>query len=319
MSQQYIVGVDLGGTQIRACLADMEGNILRQTRQATLASEGLQPVLQRIKASTYEVLPEAKSQAVLGIGIVAPGPLDPRTGVIIAAPNLPGWNNVPLRDIMVDEFKLPVYVGNDANLAGLAEYRFGAGRGYSNVIYLTISTGIGGGFIVDGRLLLGTHGFAGEPGHMTVEPSGPRCACGNVGCLEVMASGPAIARHAMELIREGKTSMLSEVLQDNGDLTAEMVGQAAHQGDKVALQAIERAAYYLGIGVLNLIHIFDPGIVILGGGVSKLGSLLFRPVRQLVHERAITSVQRETPIVPAALGDEVGLLGGVALVMMSGG
>ena len=117
--------------------------------------------------------------------------------------------------------------------------------------------------------------------------------------------------------KQGKTSMLSEVLQDNGDLTAEMVGQAAHQGDKVALQAIERAAYYLGIGVLNLIHIFDPSIVILGGGVSKLGSLLFRPVRQLVHERAITSVQRETPIVPAALGDEVGLLGGVALVMMN--
>ncbi len=317
MAHKYIVGVDLGGTQIRACLTNAEGNILRQTRQPTLAREGPQAVLGRMKEAIQQVLGDTEREAVLGIGIGSPGPLDPRTGVIITAPNLPGWDNVPLRDIMSEEFKLAVCVGNDANVAGLAEYRFGAGRGCSDVVYLTISTGIGGGVICGGQLLLGAHGLAGELGHMTVEPTGPGCNCGNVGCLEVMASGPAITRHAAELIRQGQGSSLSEVLQSGAELTAEMVGKAAQQGDEVALRAVERAAHYLGIGVVGLIHIFDPNVVILGGGVSKLGALLFGPVRALVRERAITPVQRETPIVPAALGDQVGLLGGVALMMSS--
>jgi len=316
MAHHYIVGVDLGGTQIRACLADAEGNIRRETRLPTLAREGLQPVLGRIKGAITEVLRNTQHGTVLGIGIGSPGPLDPYTGVVIQAPNLPGWDHVPLGDIISKAFALPVYVNNDANLAGLAEYRFGAGRGCSDIVYLTVSTGLGGGIVCGGQLLLGAHGLAGEPGHATVEPSGPRCNCRHVGCLEVMAAGPAIARHATELIRRGEASSLSEVLRSGGELTAEVVGQAAQQGDSVALQAIQRAAYYLGIGVLNLIHIFDPDRVILGGGVSKLGPLLFDPVRELVRERAITPVQRQTPIVPAALGDQVGLLGAVAWVMM---
>jgi glucokinase len=315
MTYKHILGVDLGGTQIRACLADMEGNILRQARQSTLAREGLQPVLGRIKETITKVLRDINREEVLGIGIASPGPLDPRTGVVIAPPNLPGWDNVPLRDIISQEFGLPVFVNNDANLAGLAEYRFGAGQGASDMVYLTISTGLGGGIICNGQLLLGAHGLAGEPGHATVDSAGPRCNCGNVGCLECMSAGPGIARHATQLIHQGQASSLSEVLQSGAELTAEMVGRAAQEGDRVALQAIERAAYYLGIGVLNLIHIFDPDIVILGGGVSKLGPLLFDPVRAWVREHAMTPVQRETPIVPAALGDQVGLLGAVAWVM----
>lgn len=315
MAQKCIVGVDLGGTQIRACLANAEGNILRQARQPTLAHEGLQRVLMRIEEVISQVLRNIEQEAVLGIGIGSPGPLDPYTGVVIKPPNLPGWDNVPLRDIITKRFGLPVYVNNDANLAGLAEYRFGAGRGCSDMVYLTISTGIGGGIVCGGQLLLGAHGLAGEPGHTTVEPAGPRCKCGNVGCLEVMSAGPAIARHAIDLIHQGQTSSLSRALQSGVEITAEVVGEAAQLGDDVALQAIRRAAYYLGIGVLNLIHIFDPAVVILGGGVSKLGPLLFDPVRALVRERAITAVQRQIPIVPAMLGDQVGLLGAVAWVM----
>lgn len=309
---KYVVGVDLGGTQIRACLADKDGNILREIRQPTRAKEGLQPVLQRIKDTIAQVLHDVTEADVLAIGVGSPGPLDPRSGVVIAPPNLPGWRDVPLRDILSQEFGLPVYVNNDANAAALAEQRFGAGRGCSDIVYLTISTGIGGGIVCCGQLLLGAHGLAGEPGHATVEPAGPRCNCGNVGCLEVMAAGPAIARHALELMEQGRRSSLWAAVQDGVELTAEMVGRAAQEGDSVALQAIARAAYYLGIGVLNLIHIFDPERVILGGGVSKLGSLLFDPVCAWVRDHGMTVMQRATPIVPAALGDQVGLLGAVA-------
>jgi glucokinase len=317
MEDKFIVGVDLGGTQIRACLTDARGRILRETCRPTLAHEGPQPVLSRMKEAIREVLTDRKLGDVLGIGIGSPGPLDPRTGVVIAPPNLPGWQGIPLRDIMSQEFGLPVYVNNDANVAALAECRFGAGKGCSDLVYLTVSTGIGGGFICGGELLLGAHGYAGEPGHITVQPDGPRCNCGNVGCLEVMAAGPAIARRAAELVRQGRSSMLSQDVAQGSNLTAEAVGKAAQAGDLVSLEAIARAAYYLGIGVLNLIHLFDPEKVVIGGGVSKLGPMLFDPVRAMLRERGMTAAQRETPIVPAALGDQVGLLGGVALVLMA--
>ncbi len=317
MKRQYVIGADLGGTQIRSCLADAQGRVLRESHQATMAQEGLQPVMGRIKETLHRVADDVSPDEVLGIGMGSPGPLDPQTGVVVEAANLPGWKNVPLRDILMQEFHVPVWVNNDANAAALAEHRFGAGRGYSDLIYLTISTGIGGGFICGGKLLLGTHGFAGEPGHITVEPNGPRCNCGNIGCLEALAAGPAIARRATELIRAGEHSTLETAVLPGQQLTAEMVGRAAQQEDAVALQAVQRAANYLGIGILNLIHLFDPAVVILGGGVSKLGDLLFVPVRELVRERGITLQQRETPIVPAELGDMVGLLGGVALVLMN--
>ncbi len=312
MQQPYIVGLDLGGTQIRACLADVGGKILSQVRRATLAREGPQRVLGRMKETIHEVLQGVDRDAVLAIGIAAPGPLDPRTGVVIAPPNLPGWNDVPLSDIMSETFALRVFINNDANLAGLAEHRYGAGRGTLDMIYLTISTGLGGGIICGGELLLGAHGLAGEPGHTIVDPGGPLCGCGNAGCLEAMAAGPGIASYASELIRRGRSSSLAGHVEGDGELTGEMVGEAAQAGDGVALEAVERAAHYLGIGVLNLIHIFDPEIVILGGGVTKLGPLLFDPVRAWVLSQAMAPVQRDTPIVPAALGDDVGLLGAVA-------
>jgi glucokinase len=312
MTPKYIVGIDLGGTRIRACLADRDGGIRRQDQRLTLAHEGLEPVLERIKATVGEVLGDARREDVLAMGIASPGPLDPRTGVVMAPPNLPGWDHVPLADLMRHEFGLPVHINNDANLAGLAEYRFGAGRGSTDLVYLTVSTGVGGGIICDGQLLMGAHGLAGEPGHTTVEPSGPRCNCGQVGCLEVMSSGPAIARQAAQWMREGQESLLSQELQSGKGLTAEMVGQAALQGDELAVRAVARAAHYLGLGVLNLIHIFDPDKVVVGGGVSKLGALLFDPVRAWVRDHAMAPVQRETPVVPAALGDQVGLLGAVA-------
>jgi glucokinase len=220
-----------------------------------------------------------------------------------------------LRDIIEEAFQVPVFVNNDANLAALAEYRLGAGRGTTDMVYLTISTGLGAGIICAGKLLMGAHGFAGEPGHATLEPGGEPCSCGNVGCWEGLSAGPAIARHARRLLEQGSSSVLAATVAAGSDLTAEMLGEAAGAGDEVALQAISIGARYLGIGVLNLIHIFDPEIVVLGGGVTKLGPLLFEPVRAWVRDHAMTQLQGCTPVVPAALGEEVGLLGGVVYVV----
>jgi glucokinase len=317
MVEKLVVGVDLGGTQIRAALADDEGNILRRTRCLTLAAEGVEPVIGRIKGAIYEVMGDTDQGQVQGIGIVAPGPSDPRRGVIREAPNLPGWVNIPLKALMAEEFDPPVVVGNDANLAALAEQRFGAGRGVADLIYITVSTGIGGGVITDNRLLLGAQGLAGEIGHQTVEARGPRCKCGNVGCLEALAAGPAIARYARELIQSGvETTIADRVGGDLDKISAKVVNQAAQAGDPVAIDVFRRAGFYIGVGIVNLLHLFNPSLIIIGGGVAKAGAILFEPIRATVRQRAMAEYYwNETPIVPAALGDDVGLLGAVALVL----
>jgi glucokinase len=318
MVEKPIVGVDLGGTQIRAALADEQGKILRRTSCLTLAEEGLEPVLGRIKGAIYEVMGSAERGQVQGIGVAAPGPSDPWKGIITEAPNLPGWENVPLKDLMEEEFSLPVVVGNDANSAALAEQRFGAGQGIADLIYITVSTGIGGGIIVDNRLLLGALGFAAEVGHQTLEAHGPRCNCGNVGCLEALAAGPAIARCAKEFIKTGIGTSIADLV--GGDLdrvTAKVVNQAAQAGDPIAIELFRQAGFYIGVGIVNLLHLFNPSLIIIGGSVTKAGDLLFEPIRATVRERAMARYYWEnTPIVPAALGDDVGLLGAVALVLL---
>ncbi|MBL7183181.1 MAG: ROK family protein [Anaerolineae bacterium] len=316
--QKLIVGVDLGGTQIRAALADGEGRITRRTSCLTLAEEGLKRVMGRIKGAIYEVMGSTERGQVQGIGIVAPGPLDPRKGIIMDAPNLSGWKNVPLKALMEEEIGLPVVVGNDANLAALAEQRFGAGQGVADLIYITVSTGIGGGIIVDNRLLLGAQGLAGEVGHQTIEAHGPRCNCGNIGCLEALAAGPAIARRARELIRTGIVTTIADwVGGDLDKITAKEVNQAAQAGDPVAIELFRQAGFYIGVGIVNLLHLFNPSLIIIGGSVTKAGDLLFEPIRATVRERAMAGYYWEnTPIVPAALGDDVALLGAVALVLL---
>lgn len=318
MVGRLIVGVDLGGTQIRAALADEEGRILRRTSCLTLAEEGLEPVIGRIKGAIYEVMGSTDRGQVQGIGIAAPGPLDPWKGVIMDAPNLPGWKNVPLKDLMEGEFGSPVVVGNDANLAALAEQRFGSGQGVADLIYITVSTGIGGGIIADNRLLLGAQGFAAEVGHQTLEAHGPRCNCGNIGCLEALAAGPAIARCARELIEDGVETAITDLVGgDLDEITAKEVNQAAQAGDPVAIELFRQAGFYIGIGIVNLLHIFNPSLVVIGGSVTKAGDLLFESIRATVRQRAMASYYWEnTPILPATLGDDVGLLGAVALVLL---
>jgi glucokinase len=240
-----------------------------------------------------------------------PGPVNPWTGVIASAPNLPGWRDVPFKEIVEAALGLPAHVGNDANLAALGEHSYGAGRGDDDMIYLTVSTGIGGGIIADGRLVLGTAGLAGEPGHMTILPDGPPCNCGNTGCLEVLASGTAIGREARRRLAAGEASALAG--QPIETVDAEDVVRAARAGDRLAAEVFGEAMGYLGVGVANLVHLFNPRAIIIGGGVSNAGDLLFHPVREAVRRRCMAAFRQDIRIIRAKLGDDVGLLGAAAL------
>ncbi len=311
-----VVAVDLGGTNVRAALYTEDGKLLSHCILPTLAHEGLEPTLGRIFAAIEEVIKGHERPMAIGVG--APGPLDPWKGVILSAPNLPGWENIPLADILSERFGIPAFVGNDANLAALAEHRLGAGKGFSNIIYVTVSTGIGGGVIVDGSLLLGAKGFAGEVGHIIVKPDGPPCSCGSVGCLEAVASGPAIAREALRRIREGEVSSIPKFVEGPLEgLSAREVAKAALEGDPLARELFREAGYYLGIGFVSLIHIFNPSRIIVGGGVAKIGKLLLEPAEETVRKFTMREFLEDFKIVPTALGDEVGLLGAYILAKES--
>jgi len=309
--------VDLGGTQIRVAISDTLGHFATRISRPTPA-EGGEATLEALKDAIAAAIGESGGP-VSAISVVAPGPLDPRRGVVVNAPNIAGWKNVPLTAILSETFSVPVLLGNDANLAALAEQRFGAARGHSDVVYLTISTGIGGGAICDGRLLIGSHGYAAELGHNSVWADGPRCNCGNHGCVETLASGPAIARQAREAIEAGGRSLLTEMCEgDLRRLTPKMVADAARLGDALARTTFERAGYFLGVAIGNFLYTFDPTIVVLGGGVTKAGALLFDPVVATVRARVPQAYWEHCQIVEAALGEDVGLVGALALYLSEG-
>ena len=301
------IAVDVGGTQIRVAVFAHEG--IRPIKQSKKPTRGPNDtVVDRIFSLIGELWPE--DEPVAGIGIAAPGPLDPKSGIIYRAPNIPEWVMLPLRDIIQERFGVPTTLGNDANMAALGEWRYGAGQGHNNLIYLTISTGIGGGVILDKQLVLGEHGFATELGHVTILPDGPLCGCGQRGHLEAISSGTAIANYVIEQINQGRQSVLKAQPRPGG----KQISEAARQGDPVALEAYQRAGKYLGLAIANYLHIFNPTIVILGGGVSQSGELLLAPVRDALKQY-IFGPEYLLPfeIATAALGDEAGLLGAVAL------
>ncbi|GAC1364372.1 MAG: ROK family protein [Ktedonobacteraceae bacterium] len=326
-----VVGVDLGGTQIRAAVL-RGATLLSRVSLLTGADSSADIVIPRMWEAVEQALTAAAvtREQIAGIGIGAPGPLDGRTGVVFSPPNLVGWRNVPLHDIFFTHFNVPIFVENDANVAALAEYMFGAGRGSQEIVYLTLSTGIGGGVIARGRILAGSVGTAAELGHMTIDLRGPRCNCGNIGCLESLASGTAIARRARELIDEGKAAALLDFARvhqgaveddtpfdrasrDSLHVNARTVAQAARAGIPEACAIIEQAAEALGVGLVNIIHIFNPERVILGGGVSQIGEPLLAPALRIVEERAMSVPGNVVQIVLAELGPDVGIIGAGAL------
>jgi len=320
--QKLILAVDLGGTKIASALATAQGEILVRGRRSTPAQAGPDAVIKSLCATIDKTLAAKKLEPsqLLGIGIAAAGIIDSDKGRVISSPNLPGWHEVPLRDAIEQRFGIPVHLGNDATLAALGEWRFGLKNGIANLIYITVSTGIGGGIIAGGKLYTGACGVAGEIGHMTIDVNGPKCNCGNIGCWETLASGRALAREAVKQIAEGaRTSIIELVNGDISKIDAKVVDQAAKQGDELAKELISRLAYYLGIGLVNLVNIFNPELILVGGGVAKMGDLLLQPAIKIVKERAFSTPAATVEIKPALLGDDSGILGAVAFVLEHSG
>lgn len=321
MTKAYI-GIDLGGTKISTALMDEHGAILARAGCETEAATGQDAVIARMVDTAKQVARDggkADLRGIIAIGVGAPGPLDTKLGVLTAPPNLPGWLNVPLARIIEEQLGVPAYLENDANAAALAEFHYGAGVGCANMIYVTVSTGIGGGIILNGQLYGGTDGAAGEVGHTMILPDGPLCGCGNRGHLEALASGTAIARAARELIAKGVPTLMVELAQgDTSAVTALTVEIAAKRGDLEAQRIIDRAMEYLGIGMANLANIFNPDMIVLGGGVTKMGEMLFAPVRRAVDRFAFPIIAKTVQIVPAKLGKDVGVIGAATVAVLHG-
>ncbi len=310
---RVFAAVDLGGTNTILGLLSEKGEVLERLEVPTAVEDGYDDVVDRIADGLRLMI---GSRSVVGIGIGAPGPLDAERGVIIESPNLEGFNNRPLALDLAKRCELPVFLENDANAAALAESWIGAGRQARDLIVLTVGTGIGGGLILGGRLYRGSAFSAGEVGHMTIEPNGPVCACGNQGCLEVLASAPAIAARAREKVQKGfETRMLDLAGGDPAAISAETVSLACDENDPVALRVLEETGRYLGIGTANLINVLNPQLVLFGGGGARAGEFLLAPIRKEVERRSFAGLKACAEIGPCTLGDDAGLIGAARVAM----
>jgi glucokinase len=313
LKDKYVVGVDLGGTKICAAVVNFMGQVICKATLPTEAEKGEKFILNRMIKIIEKVIGECKvdRKKVVGVGIGSPGPLDIDKGEIICTPNLP-FRNFNIVKPIKDNFKIPVYLDNDANAAALGEYMFGAGKGSKNMVFITVSTGIGGGAILNGKIYRGNTKNALEVGHMTLEKEGPLCNCGNYGCAEVLASGTAIAREGKRAVKIGECTSLSKYK----DITSKEVFKEAELGDEVSKNILDRALNYLGICVANVVTCFDPEVVVIGGGVSKGGSIVLSKVKQVVKKRCFQSTSENTKILSALLGEDSGAIGAAALAIM---
>ena len=316
---RYVVGVDIGGTNIVVGTVAEDGSAVHGVRsEPTRSEEGPQAVVGRIAREVQSSIAEAKRVAgvgremIAGVGIGSPGPLDREKGVVLLTPNL-GWTNLPLRDLVSEAVGLPATLDNDANCAIYGEWWVGAARGARYVVGLTIGTGIGGGIVIDGQIYHGTSDVAGEIGHTTIDSTGRLCKCGNYGCLEAYASGPAIAARAAEGIVAGVATRLPEYVGgDLSKITAQTVYQAAFANDEYALEVVRDTAKFLGAGVGNLVNIFNPDVVVIAGGVTMAGDRLFLPLKAEVKRRAFKPAVERCRIVPGELPGTAGVVGAVA-------
>jgi len=309
---KYYLGIDLGGTKILTALADDRGAILGKRKIMTEANQGIANVLANIVHASQVVLDTSSLSFadIQRVGVGIPGWVDVEAGLVHHAPNLK-WEQVPITRLLEAETGTPVVIENDANAAALGEWLWGAGKGACSLIYITVSTGIGGGIIIDGRLHRGKDCRAGEIGHMIIDPKGSRCSCGNNGCLEALSSGTAIANRGKEVVEERRPSILIDFCQgDSSKVTAALVSRAAQEGDHVAQEILTTAGYYLGIGLANLVNLLSPEKIILGGGVMKAGDLILESTKCTLQDiTKASSLGSSVEICKAALGDESGVVG----------
>jgi glucokinase len=318
MSDIY-ASVDLGGTNIAGIFAGGDGRVVCEKKVPTQSHEGPEAVLNRVAQLVNGLARESGARPVaLGMGV--PGLADLQRGVTKFLPNLPTqWRDVPVRDVLSPQVGCPVYLLNDVRMATLGELVFGHGRTARTMVFFALGTGIGGGVAVDGKLRLGPLGAAGELGHQTILPDGPRCGCGSHGCLEALASGPALAAEGVRLMLSGQAPKLHELVRGEASaVTPKEMAAAAEAGDLAIQEAIVRAAGYLGIAVANVVTILHPDLVVLGGGVAAIGPLLFDTVRRTVRERVRMFPTDDVEIKPSLLGEQAGALGGIALAMRGG-
>jgi glucokinase len=306
-----VVTVDLGGTKILTAIL-LDSRILYKDYSTTNAAGGVNTVVRRINDSITRVLKhtERDLSQIHSISIAAAGAIDTKNGIITLSPNLPDWRDVPLVKMIMEKYQVKTYLVHDAGAAALGEHHYGAGQGLKDVIFLTVSTGIGGGIIINNKLYEGIAGAAGEIGHMTIDINGPKCPCGNTGCLEMLASGTAMAREAIRLINKGEKSLLVDIVQGKIDkITAKDILLAVDKKDTLAISVLNWTAFNLGTGLVNLVNIFNPEMIVIGGGISNFGEHLLGPARDIVKERAFPFPAKMVKIVKAKLGEDAGIIG----------
>ncbi len=315
----YIIGIDIGGTKIATGLVTQQFHIIKRTILPTPRNSDAERVLEQIYRSVEATLEKTNvtKDQISGVGVVAPGPLNPDAGVVISAPNIPAFKDVPIVKHLQRRFGLPTRLENDANAAGLAEALFGAGVGHDHVFYITVSTGIGTGIILHRQIYHGKNGTAAEGGHVTIDFRGPVCHCGRRGCIEAYASGPALARRAKERLAgfAGRSRILDLVDGDLERVTPVEISRAAEENDRLAIELINETGEYLAIWLGGMVSLLDPDIVVIGGGLSLMGERLFSAIRERLPVYSINPFAGDVPIVPARLQRDVGILGAAALFL----
>jgi glucokinase len=317
---KMIVGIDVGGTKVAGGLVDRKGRLDRTVTLPTKAKEGFETSFGQVLTVIKRLINQAGGpDYVKGIGICCPGPLNPRTGIVINPPNLPGWVNINFAERIETEFQLPARLENDANAAGLAEVLFGAAVGHNDVFYVTVSTGVGTGIIINRKIYHGKNGIAAEGGHVTIDHRSPYiCGCGTPGCIEALAAGPAMVRRVRVKLEQHHTlpSLLRERTQNHlSRITPEMIQEAASEGDGVAKFIIEETGFFLGVWLASMITLLDPDAIVIGGGVSLIGKPLFDKIRETIPHYTINRQARNTPLLPAKLKKDVGIFGAASLFL----
>jgi len=314
----FAVGVDLGAANLRAVVVNLEANIVAKIAKKTRPDEGKDRVLKRITEIIYQVIDASgvEKEKIKGIGIGISGIIDHQKGICLFCPNIKGWENVPVKRLLEEEFGMEVSIDDSSRMAALAEHWCGLARKVENFIFIKVGVGVGSGVFTNGQLYRGSRGTAGELGHTTIDENGPRCQCGNRGCLEILVSGPAIVRRAKERLEEGVVSLIERMSAgDLAKVTPEIVAQAARKGDKLAFNIMEKTGQYLGIAIANVVNLFNPELVVIGGGVSRAGDLFLDTVKRTVKARALHTASTSVDIKLSELGDTTAAQGTAILVL----